>query len=206
MTVMTTMLRRHGATMAERHGRTTAAHFGSPASEAAVCRSGVGMAERSDRATLELRGEPKSVDEALGALAQLGDAAWWVRRTPQRAIIRCEGKAVDGCISTMLRAEDVTVVDVSSEHAAVDLVGPCAEEVLQAHLDQREAPVVVVVRRDAACVELLVPRVHGPALWNGLLEDGEPFGIACVGLDALEHLEVSDRLSRRRHAEPSERH
>jgi glycine cleavage system aminomethyltransferase T len=58
MTLMTTMLRRHGATMVERDGRWVAAHFGSPASEAAVCRSRVGLAERSDRATLELSGDP----------------------------------------------------------------------------------------------------------------------------------------------------
>lgn len=195
---MTTMLRRHGATLIERNGRTVAAHFGSPASEAAVCRGRVGLAERSDRATLELRGEPEVVDEALAELGHLGGVAWWVRRTPHRAIVRCEGDAVGGCTSVMLRAEDATVVDLSDDHAALDLVGPFAEEVLDAHLEQGEAPVVVVVRRDATCVELLTPRTHGPTLWNRLLDEGEPWGIACVGLEALEHLDVSDRLGRRR--------
>lgn len=57
MTVMTTMLRRHGATMIARHGRNVAAHYGSPVSEAAVCRSAVGLADRSDRATLSLTGD-----------------------------------------------------------------------------------------------------------------------------------------------------
>lgn len=192
------MLRRHGATLVERHGRTVAAHFGSPASEAAVCRGAVGLAERSDRATLELRGEPEAVDAALDELGRLGGIGWWVRGRPHRAIVRCEGDAVGSCTSMMLRVEDVAVVDVSGDYAAVDLVGPRAEEVLTAHLEQGEAPVVIVVRRDAACVELLTPRVHGPALWNGLLEEGEPWGVACVGLEALEHLEVSDRLGRRR--------
>lgn len=201
MTVMTTMLRRHGATMVERGGRAVAAHFGSPAAEAAVCRSRVGLAERSDRATLELSGDPAAVDEALGELAHLGDAAWWVRRSPHRALVRCEGTAADACTALMLRAEDVTVAEVSDEHAALDLVGPHAEDVLRAHLEQQEAPVLVVVRRDAACVELLAPRSHAPALWNELLAVGDPYGIACVGLEALEHLEVSERLTRRRAAE-----
>jgi len=200
MTVMTTTLRRYGATMIERNGRSVAAHFGSPASEAAVCRSGVGLAERSDRATLELRGDAEAVDEAL---AELGGAAWWVRCAPRRAIVRCEGVAAGACTSVMLRAEDATVLDVSGDHAAFDLVGPSADEVLRAYLAQGAAPVVLVVRRDEACVELLIARAHAPVLWTVLLTVGEPFGIACVGLEALEHLEVSDRLSRRRAPSPS---
>ena len=198
MSVMTTTLRRHGATMILRDGRRVVAHFGSPASEAAVCRSRVGLAERSDRATLELTGTPDAVDESLAELAHLADAAWWVRRSPHRAIARCEGAAADACIALMLRAEDAAVTDISADCAALDLIGPRAPDVLHAHLEQEGRPVVLVVRRDAACVELLVARAHGPALWNGLLELGDRHGIACVGLEALEHLDVSERLSRRR--------
>ncbi|MDP9400169.1 MAG: hypothetical protein M3P39_04295 [Actinomycetota bacterium] len=198
MSVMTTTLRRHGATMIERDGRLVVKHFGSPASEAAVCRSSVGLAERSDRATLELSGAPQAVDEALAEIGRFADAAWWVRRTPHRAIVRCEGAAADACTALMVRAEDVTVTDISADCAALDLVGPHAADVLRAHLEQEGRPVVLVVRRDAACVELLVARAHGPALWNGLLELGDPYGIACVGIEALEHLDVSERLTRRR--------
>jgi len=197
MTVMTTMLRRHGATMLERNGRSVAAHFGSPASEAAVCRSRVGLAERSDRATLELGGVPEAVEEALGELGKLGDAAWWLRCSPERAIVRCDGEAAGVSTSMMLRAEDVTVTDTSHEHAALDLIGPRAHDVWRAHLEQDPGP-VVVVWRDETCVELLVARAQAPALWNGLVAAGDPYGIACVGLEALEHLEVSERLSRRR--------
>ena len=197
MTVMTTMLRRHGATMAERHGRPVALHFGSPASEAAVCRSRVGLAERSDRATLELRGAPAAVDEALAELAGLGTAAWSLRCSPSRALVRCEGPDADACTATMQRADGAAVADVSLDHAALDLVGPRSGEVLAAHLAREGVP-VAVVRRDPGCVELLVARGQGPALWNGLLEAGDEHGIACVGLDALEHLDVSERMRRRR--------
>ena len=198
MSVMTTMLRRHGASMRERHGREVATDFGSPASEAAVCRSGVGLAERSDRATIELRGAPEAIEEALGGLQHLGPAAWWVHPTSRRAIVRCEGEAADGCISALRRAEEVAVNDVSDHHAAVDLIGPKAQEVVDSHLAMPESPVALIVRRGELCVELLVPRVYGPALWSGLLEEGEPWGIACVGLDAIENLDLSDRLDRRR--------
>ena len=52
----------------------------------------------------------------------------------------------------------------------------------------------IVVQEGDATVELLVPAAHGPALWHRLLEAGEPFGVACVGLDALEHLAASEHL------------
>jgi hypothetical protein len=197
---MTTMMRRHGATMIERNGRWVAAHFGSPASEAAVCRSRVGLAERSDRATLEVTGDPAGVDQALEELAQLGDTAWWVRCLPHRAIVRCDGAAADGSISVMLRAR----MSRSRRQRR-----PCRGRPDRSARPRRArrppgaeegAPVVLVVRKNEECVELLVRRAFGPALWNTLLAVGEPHGIACVGLEALEHLDVSERVSGRRAA------
>ena len=96
----------------------------------------------------------------------------------------------------MLRAE-VWVRDVSHEYAAMELIGPLALEVLQAaEVDPEEDPVTVLLEGEDY-VELLVIRGYGPALWNRLLEAGEPSGIACVGLDALEHIEVSEAVRRR---------
>ena len=194
---MTATLRRHGATMVERNGRPVAAHFGSPASEAAVCRSRVGLADRSDRATLEVRGGAKGVDQALDELTHLGTGVRWVRCSEQRAAVRCDGHDVDGCTSVMLRAEDVTIVDVTEDYAGIELIGPNAGAVLRAHLVEETAP-VVVVRSDEACAELIVAHGHAPAVWNGLLDTGDPYGISCVGLEALEHLGVSERLDRLR--------
>jgi glycine cleavage system aminomethyltransferase T len=199
VSVMVSMLRRHGATIIERHGRPVAAHFGSAAAEAAVCRGGAGLADRSDRATLELRGPSADVDQALAELGVLGGHAWSTRLSPTRALVRCEGEDQALCTSAMLRAEDASVRDVSDDHAAVDLVGPRAEEVLQA-AGLTEEDAVTVLRDGDGGVELLVARGQGPALWNRLLETGEPFGLACVGLDALEHLAVSGHVSRGRHA------
>ena len=50
----------HGAVMAERQGRRVPAHFGSAAAEETVCLRGVGMSDRSDRATFEVRGRPRT--------------------------------------------------------------------------------------------------------------------------------------------------
>lgn len=200
MTVMVSMLRRHGAAIVERHGRLAAAHYGSAAAEAAVCRSRVGLAERSDRATLEVRGAQGTVDAALAALGGLGHRAWWSRLSPGRALVRCEGEEEDACIAAMQSADAGSILDVSPQYAAVSLIGPLAGEVLEAAaVDERSDP-VVVLREGDGTVELLVARAYGPALWNRLLEAGAPSGIACVGLDALEHLAVSDHIGEQRRA------
>lgn len=198
MTVMLAMLRRHGAAVVERDGRLVAAHFGSPTTEAAICRTQVGLAERSDRATLELRGAAADVDGALSALGALGERAWSVRPSPERAIVRCDARDQEACTAALARTESAAVRDRSAELAALALIGPRAAEVLRATaLREDEDPVDVLVASEQY-VELLVPRSHGPALWNRLLEAGEPFGIACVGIDALEHLAVSEQLTRMR--------
>lgn len=195
MTVMVAQLRRHGAVIVERHGRLVAANFGSAASEAAVCRSSVGLAERSDRVTLDVRGDGASVDAALAALGPIAHSAWSTRLSPGRAIVRCEGELQDECRSAMLAAvEEASILDLGGEYAAIDLIGPRAGEVLEAAAIDEDTDPVIVLHQGSGYVELLVTRGNGPALWNRLLEVGEPFGIACVGLDALEHLAVSEHL------------
>jgi glycine cleavage system aminomethyltransferase T len=208
MSVMTAMLRRHGATIVERHGRRVAVDFGSAASEAAVCRSHVGLAERSDRATLELRGPGEDVDRALERLTTLGDRAWWARLSTGRAIVRCEGEHEGTCTSAMMEAERASILDVSADYVAIELVGPRAEEVLQAAgVDPDGEDPVIIMREHDDGIELLIPLSHGPALWNRLLQAGEPYEVACVGLDALEQLTVSGHVSARRRpgAAPAER-
>lgn len=145
MTAMLAVLRRHGATIGKRHGRWVPLDFGSVAAEEAVCRRGVGLVERSDRAMLEIRGA--DVDPALGELASLGDHAWWVRLSARRAIVRCERPDEDACIGAMRRAEDVAIVDIAAAHAALTVVGPLADAVLRA-LDVEQERVVLVVRKD----------------------------------------------------------
>lgn len=191
---MLAVLRAHGAAMVERRGRLVPADFGSVAAEAAVCRTRVGLVERSDRAMLEVRGDGPDVDRALAELAPLGDHAWWLRRSARRVIVRCEAADEDACISALRRAEEVAVVDIALGHAVIDLVGPLADAVLDAWDRDRDGD-VLVVRKDGACVELIVSQGDGPALWYQLLEAGEPFQVACVGIDATEHLAVSAHRS-----------
>jgi glycine cleavage system aminomethyltransferase T len=213
------VLRSHGAAMAIRHGRCVAAHFGSAASEAAVCLRTVGIADRSERTTIELRGAPGDIEEALAAhdrasrrgsrppcrrvrrteeaLAALGppDAtAWWARTTARSAIVRCEYADAPQCAAAVLSAEGALDIDFSNRYAAIGVVGPLAEDLLQAaNFDDGDGQPIVMQDRQGA-LELLVDASDGARVWTRLLEAGAPFRVACVGLDALEHLAVSHRF------------
>ena len=51
-----------------------------------------------------------------------------------------------------------------------------------------------IVQEAPDCFEVLLPAAHGPELWDNLLEIGEPYGLACVGHDALDRLSASHRM------------
>jgi glycine cleavage system aminomethyltransferase T len=181
--------------MMMRHGRRTAANFGSPTSEVAVCLSTVGIADRSDRATFELRGAPQDIDSALVALRRLGDLSWWTSSKPRHALVRCEGADSERCAAALATADGVLVLGVSDQYASIALIGPQAE----ALLDRLEAEVPALrptVLREGPTFELLLDAELGPALWAALLEVGAPLRVACVGLDAIEHLVASHGVQR----------
>src|SRR3954470_15593413 len=160
---MTAVLRRHGATMAERHGRMVALHFGSPATEAAVCRTTVGIAVRSDRSTLEVLGPARAVDDALDGLVPLGDRVGSTRLTPGLALVCCAAPAAATCRDHLERSEALAVLDVSREHVVIDVTGPLAADLLaEAGVGAPDDP-VIVVRKPAAAWELLVVAAQGPA-------------------------------------------
>ena len=201
MSVMLSMLRRrHGATLAERDGRTVVAHYGSVTAELAVCCRGVGLADRSDRATLELRGTRDEIHRALLELGALGDAVWWARLSRTRVIVRCARADRGGCLAAIGRDAIVTVHDLDAEIAALALFGRFAEDLLAATRLEEDPDAAVVLRDRRGAIELLLPRRLGPALWARLLDAGEPFGVACVGLEAIEQLTVARELNLRRRA------
>lgn len=189
------VLRRHGAWMINRHGRFVAAHHGSPTSEVAVCLTTVGIADRCDRTTIELRGAgSEDVERALVALARLRIRTWWCRRPSGSAIVRCENPDATRCLDTLVRIDGTTAVDVSDEYAAIGIIGPRAAELLEAcdFEGQEEPP--IVLREGRTAFEVLVPAAEGSAQWETLLAVGAPYDIACVGMDALAYLAASHRL------------
>jgi glycine cleavage system aminomethyltransferase T len=190
------VLMRHGGTMTTRNRRSVAAHFGSATSEAAVCLSTVGIVDRFDRSTLELRGAPEDVELAIGKLSTIRAITWWSRTTTRGVIIRCEHADTKKCLDALIPSEGTVAVDLSDRYAAVGVIGPSAEELLAAcNFDAQRTPPIVLREADAA-FEVLVPAAAGPALWERLLEVGAPLRVACVGLDAVEHLAAAHRLDR----------
>jgi sarcosine oxidase gamma subunit len=188
--------------MTRRDGMLVAAHFGSPATEAAVCRSAVGMTDRSGRATLEVLGAPEVVDQALEGLSGSGAAAWWTGLAPHRALVRCEATTTRSVRRALAASGLGAVLDRTGESAAVGLVGPRAQALLR-DVDVAPPGVPLVVLREAPeRFELLVPAAHGPLLWHRLLDAGAPFDVACVGLEALEHLDAGARAGRPPQAAP----
>ena len=168
--------------MATRHGRRVPAHFGSTAAEEAVCQTGVGMADRSDRETFELRGTPEAIEQALVAL----DRALGVvhRSRPGGRAVRATGC---GCARRARRRDGRT--NRSPAYAAIGLIGPRAAELLN---EVDLSPSGLIIREGRDSFEILLPAAHGPQLWDFLIEAGEPYELACVGHDALDRLAASE--------------
>jgi glycine cleavage system aminomethyltransferase T len=190
------VLRHHGATMTVRHGRCVAADFGSAASEAAVCVKTVGICDRFDRTTFDLRGGPDDLEHALAAIDPLAGRAWWTRTSRHRAIVRCEQRDQLRCATALREVDKAAVDDISERYAAIGVVGPCAVNLLRAASlgAYEDQPLVLYIGPDT--FEVLVDAADGPAVWSRLLRAGARLGVACVGLDALEHLAASGRIRR----------
>ena len=205
-----------GGAMVMRGGHRVATHFSSVAAELAVCRRSVGLAERSDLGTLELRGSGSAVQAVLRQLTGDGLApgaavraseAWWCLLTPHRALVLCPGESRDALLAGLLEAageaEGASAVDLSGDYAALLLIGPRAEQLVRSTSLVADAsaslPVgglqVVSGRRPAVLLReesdrflALVPRVHACETWERLLGAGRPYGLACVGRNALDLL------------------
>jgi glycine cleavage system aminomethyltransferase T len=179
------VLYRDGATMIERHGRRVAGHFGSRAGEEAVCLAHVGLADRSDRTTLEVRGD---VDAALLELAALGERAWSSYAGRDRAVVRCEFEDTAACLEAL---SAFSPRDVTRDYAAMAVVGPKAEALLA---DADLPSSAITLHETGLLYEVLVPAARGPQVWDLLLSEGASLQIACVGLEAVEHLTATRRL------------
>ena len=183
-----TVARNHGAVMATRHGRRVPAHFGSTSTEEAVCLHSVGMADRSDRETFELRGTPEAVETAL---VTLGEYAWSSFIASDRALARCELEHATACAGLLENLDGLVASNRTPAYAAIGLIGPRAKELL---LEVDLTPSGQIIQEALGCYEIILPADHGPELWDYLLVAGAPYDLACVGHDALDRLAASHRI------------
>ena len=198
------LVREAGATMIVRGGRWVAAHYGSRAGEVAACKRAVGIADRFDRATLEIDGDPAAVDRVVEAVthrpASHTDAvraghAWWCRIAPERVVLRCEAGFAGACreaVAAAVDAEpDASWRDLSEEFTAIEVIGRRAEKLLhEAGIAANGVPLVLHESRDAW--EIVSHPDEARELWTRLHEAGRPLEAVSVGLDALDMLAAGD--------------
>jgi glycine cleavage system aminomethyltransferase T len=197
-----TRLDHPGAAFGRRDGRLVATHYGSVATELAICRQGVGLADRADLQIFELSDEPVALVEALTyALGALPPAPGAARRLGRLCVIR----DAPGHVLFVGRATHLTAweSEARSTMACVELIGPRAAAVLgAAGAEGPQEPDAVAtfilagaqvtsVATDADRYLILVDEGALPRVWPALLTVGRPHGIISVGCEALERLDAA---------------
>jgi aminomethyltransferase folate-binding domain-containing protein len=189
-------LRLAGGVMVMRDGHAVAAHFGSTATEVAVCVKCVGLAVRSDLAVLDVAGDepwlapfqPVSSQGRARCIA----GTWCCRVASDRAV-------VVGPWSATARWTQVPR-DGTSARAVLTLVGPRAHQVLAdvgLHGDLEieglregwfaDSP-TLLLRESADRYLLVVDAEQAGYAWRELLDAGRSLGLSMVGADALARL------------------
>lgn len=204
-----------GAQLAERDGRMIVALYGSVPGEIAVCMKSVGLADRSDLGTIELRGATSLLDRALAT--QLGDpppapgtarrlrSVWYLRLDARRALLVGTHAALAAGPSIGKGRDRAELLhnDIGSTVSIISVVGPRVGRLLglaglpdalamgAVGRDPRDASVLAILREGQRRVLILVRRPAADALWHKLLTAGEPLQAAFVGCDALTLLDAS---------------
>lgn len=215
------LLRRAGATMVVRDGRWVAAHYGSRTGEVAACRGAVGIADRSERATLELRGDAEAIDRVVEVVthrpasrteAVRAGHAWWCRVGGERMVLRCEASHAAECRAALDAAvatePSTSVADLSDDHAAIEVIGRRARQLLRAAglnpltVRTPDDAALVVLREGGDAFEVVSDPETARRTWERLREAGRPLGAICVGLDALDLIAAGEHLDAERAVAP----
>jgi hypothetical protein len=201
-----------------RHGHSVIAHYGSVATEVAVCAKHAGIVERPELGVLELRGSGDSLEQllakalgelapGLGAAVQVG-GAWCARPAAGRALIVAPQGSLGrwrGLVQrSIVSGGHVSCGDVAGM-SAVSLIGPRAARVLAgAGVCEALLPgaAVAATLAGAAAVVVceapdrflaLVEDGAGSPAWPALDAAGAPLGLAHVGHDAYDMLSAAAR-------------
>lgn len=213
-----------GAVLAPHRGATVALSYGSAAGELAACLSGVGIAVRSELATLELTGPAAGLQRAIDGL--LGDvlapggirhgvATGWYRDGAQRLLTLSDAAHRERLRARLefwaLRDPTLRCADLSETLTPIAVVGRHAGDVLRAlgvygpTGDPRTVAPVTRVAGEPSTVWLLrapddalalTPRADAPALWRRICQAGRPWRISAVGREALTRYRLLTRDGR----------
>lgn len=179
-------LRQAGGVMVMRDGHQVAAHFGSIATEVAVCVKRVGLAVRSDLAAIDVVPNDHQVP-SHGRARRIADT-WCCRVASDRAVVIGP------------RSERSTHPKPERDRTVLALVGPRAHQVLaDAGLENgldvgalreswfAESP-TLLLRDSAASYLLVVDATEAGEAWRQLLDAGRSRGLSMVGAEALARL------------------
>jgi glycine cleavage system aminomethyltransferase T len=201
-----------GAQLGERDGHVVVALYGSTPGEIAVCMTHVGLADRSDLGTLELRGPQTSLDRAFSA--RFGDppiapgtgrrqsGIWYLRLEPRRALVVGPHAALAAVSPAGVGSDraELRARDIGATLSMISVIGPRSARLLAAAglpseleigaigRDPRDAQVVAILRETPRRVLIVMRAPVADTVWARLLEAGEPLGAAFVGCDALSLL------------------
>jgi len=188
-----------GARFAVRDGFNVAVSF--PGGDAPA--DTVGWADVSHLGKVELQGPSEAIDAAAGTELPFGtavrkDDAWWCRLTQTRALVigkRGGWGSIDG-------GDGLDVLDVTSNFAAMTLLGPLARETFARFcaLDLRPHVTPVhalrpgsiarqpglLIREDEERYLFLFGWATGEYMWNVVSDAGGHLGGRPVGADALD--------------------
>jgi glycine cleavage system aminomethyltransferase T len=208
-----TVTRRAGAVC---NGAGIAAHYGSPAGELAVCVQAVGLADRSALTKLEITGQEDALAElvhrATGeSIAPRGyvrsGGAWWCAASPDRIVVVAEpnGEPLADSVRA-IAPPGVEVTDRSAAWSAIGLVGRATLHVLAAlgvtanpRLAPPFGPVCIADVRGELLLQsdrravVLVDADAAAAVWRAIDDAGRPYGMSCVGGEAVSRFELLER-------------
>jgi glycine cleavage system aminomethyltransferase T len=198
-----------GARFEVRDGWSIAVDFGSGSGSAT---ERVVWADSSHLPKLEVQGTADAIDAAAGTPLPFGtavrqDGAWWCRLTSTRALVIGGG----GRASTPDGADGVTVLDVTSNFAAITLAGPLAREVFARFCALDLRPTVtpvgglrpgsvgrqpgILIREAEERYLFLFGWATGEYMWSIVTDAGQHLGGVPIGADALAELGGPDSVS-----------
>ena len=204
-----------GAMVVDRDGRSVTAHYGSVATELAVCRKAVGLAVRTELRILEVRGREPWLERLLhralgGRVPQSGTAAvaagaWCCRVDEDRVLVVGASGAVERwrrvAREAVIGGSPIAASEVTDAWAPVSLIGPKAGRLLA--LAGLFADVAVGALHSSGSVVLLrCAPDHWLALLDAdgaadacraLLGAGREVGLSLVGCEAVGRLAAAAR-------------
>jgi glycine cleavage system aminomethyltransferase T len=208
-----------GAKVVDRDGRTVTAHYGSVATEVAVCRKSVGLAVRAELRILEIRGREPWLERLLartlgGRVPEPGSAiiaagTWCCRVDERRALIIGALGAVERwrriAREAVIGGSPISAAEVTDDWAAISLIGPKAASLVAMAGLPADTPVggsaggvvegaaATVLRVSADHWLALLDAEHAPEACHALLEAGRSVGLTLVGCEAVGRLAAAAR-------------